>query len=71
VLISRRSGGDGALERSNLVHSEVDNSSSVDRDSRLSETAFGFNLNLMQPQSIIAALPSNFLLLKTQISESL
>jgi len=35
VFISRRSGGDGALERSNLVCSEISNFPSVDEDSRL------------------------------------
>jgi hypothetical protein len=71
VLISRRSSGDGVLKRLNLIYSKVNNSSSVDRDLRLLEIAFGFNLNLMQLQSIIAALPSNFFTFKTQISKSL
>jgi hypothetical protein len=71
VLISRHSSSDSALEQSNLVYSEVNNSSSVDKDSRLLKTAFGFDLNLMQLQSIIAMLLSNFFTFKTQISESL
>ena len=71
VLISGRSGGDGAPERSNLLHSEIDNCPSVDGDSRLSEADFGFHQNRMQPQSIFGILTSNFLLLISDEQESL
>jgi hypothetical protein len=71
MLISRRFSSDSALEQLNLVYSKVNNSSSVDKDSRLLKTAFGFDLNLIQLQSIIATLPSNFFTFKTQISKSL
>jgi hypothetical protein len=44
VLISRRSGSDDTLERSNLLHSEIYNCPSVDRDSRPLEADFGLPL---------------------------
>ena len=71
MLISVRSGGDGAPDRLNLVHSEISNSSSVDGGSRPFPTAFGLDLNLMHPQSIFAVLPSKFLLLNGKWAESL
>jgi len=54
VIISGRSGGDGAPDR--LAHSEIADSSSVDVDSKSLEMASGFDLNLMHPQSIFGAL---------------
>jgi len=54
VIISRRSGGDGAPDR--LAYSEITDSFSVDVDLKSLEIASGFDLNLMHPQSIFGAL---------------
>jgi hypothetical protein len=71
VLIFGRSSGDGAPERSNLLHSEIENCPKVDENSRLSEADFGFHQNRMHPQSIFGILTSNFLVLTSDERESL
>ena len=67
MLISGRSGGDGAPDRTNVVHSVFANSSCVEGVSRLVLTAFGFGLNLMHPQSIFAVLPTTGALIELPI----
>jgi hypothetical protein len=57
VLISEHSSGDGALDRSNFFYSGFSKSSSIDEVSRPFLIAFGFDLNLMHPQSIFTVLP--------------
>jgi hypothetical protein len=54
LLISRPS-GDGASDRSNVVRSEIEKSLSVKGDSKPLDATFGFDLNLMQPHNILAA----------------
>ena len=67
MLISRRFSGDGALDRTNVVHSMFANSSCIEGVSRLVLTAFGFSLNLMHPQSIFAVLPTTNALIELPI----
>ena len=54
ILISKRSGGDGASDRWKL-HSEVEESCCADSTSP--DAAFAFDPNLMHPQSIFAVSP--------------
>ncbi len=54
VLISKRSGGDGAPDRWKL-HSEVEESRRANSTSP--DVAFAFDPNLMHPQSIFAVSP--------------
>ncbi len=54
VVISRHSGGDGALDRTNLVCSESEKSLTLDGESRPSGPTFGLAQNLIKPQNIFA-----------------
>jgi hypothetical protein len=56
MLVSGRIGGDSALDRSDLVNSEIASFSGVDKGLRHLETALGFNLNLIHLQSILDVL---------------
>jgi hypothetical protein len=47
MIISGRSGSDGAPDR--LAYSEITDSSNVDVDSKSLEMASGFDLNLIHP----------------------
>ena len=67
MLISGRSGGDGAPDRTNVVHSVF--ASCVEGVSRPVLTAFGFGLNLMHPQSIFAVLPTTGALIELPIKD--